>query len=604
MWLFRLDGVISHWGIGAGILSTLLLGVFCGLLGRRLTAKNGKPLFRIFKTMAFYFLILFVWNFVVGNHLNKWYAGNITYLTLRMVFVCLLSVFLVILMEHREDFLRADPPLKFLTIVVPPLLCLLISIFVANGITSIFWERSEKSAFWISQSISDQPANAEENLKKAELFGEVSPFFRGAASLSSNKLDEAEKYFAEYGKDKTGEEKKFLEGIINWKKNVSPRAAESFISAGRPDLAILVLFADGKLDSTKFHELAGTAGLQKPIFREIETKLAEKEVFDQLEKTISEKNVALLFMRDKLRKAEEILEGKDGSLIEKANRELTSVLLQYAPPLPKTPKMSPESFFLSIGAIFSFWALLFGSAIGALALAEKKITFRLKFTFPMTTHWAQKILGQSSLAKKIILKIALNEKEKGIFSKEIEKIRNSFFPFDLALSLYYLYKTQKILANWKMSFQEKDDLRLIYQAIKTLTGKLIPQGDAQVVEIISGFRKKATDLSHDYLKNNLSYVEARNSLLEIFAELETVGDIIGARKNSENFSYYDLLGVKKDAEAGEIKKAYREIIQAIHPDRNQGNGYVSNLAGNVNAAYNTLSDKNARDLYDRQINFN
>ena len=35
-------------------------------------------------------------------------------------------------------------------------------------------------------------------------------------------------------------------------------------------------------------------------------------------------------------------------------------------------------------------------------------------------------------------------------------------------------------------------------------------------------------------------------------------------------SLYDTLGVKKGAEADEIKKAYRKLARQYHPDANQG----------------------------------
>ena len=60
--------------------------------------------------------------------------------------------------------------------------------------------------------------------------------------------------------------------------------------------------------------------------------------------------------------------------------------------------------------------------------------------------------------------------------------------------------------------------------------------------------------------------------------------------------YYSLLGVAKDANENEIKKAYREKAKLHHPDKNSGN---EDYFKKINEAYTVLSDETKRSNYDR-----
>jgi len=62
--------------------------------------------------------------------------------------------------------------------------------------------------------------------------------------------------------------------------------------------------------------------------------------------------------------------------------------------------------------------------------------------------------------------------------------------------------------------------------------------------------------------------------------------------------YYAVLGVKKGAPDGEIKKAYRKLAMQYHPDRNQGDKVAEEKFKEVSEAYAVLSDKRKRQEYD------
>jgi molecular chaperone DnaJ len=63
--------------------------------------------------------------------------------------------------------------------------------------------------------------------------------------------------------------------------------------------------------------------------------------------------------------------------------------------------------------------------------------------------------------------------------------------------------------------------------------------------------------------------------------------------------YYEILGVQKNAAAEEIKKAYRQMALAHHPDRNPGNKEAEERFKEAAEAYSVLIDGQKRAVYDR-----
>lgn len=66
-----------------------------------------------------------------------------------------------------------------------------------------------------------------------------------------------------------------------------------------------------------------------------------------------------------------------------------------------------------------------------------------------------------------------------------------------------------------------------------------------------------------------------------------------------NKDYYNILGIKKDAKADEIKKAYRRLARKFHPDVNPNDKSAEDKFKEIQEAYDVLSDEKKRKVFDR-----
>jgi molecular chaperone DnaJ len=65
--------------------------------------------------------------------------------------------------------------------------------------------------------------------------------------------------------------------------------------------------------------------------------------------------------------------------------------------------------------------------------------------------------------------------------------------------------------------------------------------------------------------------------------------------------FYSVLGVSKNADQAQIKKAYKKLALKYHPDRNQNDKSAESKFKKISEAYETLSDKKKREQYDNPV---
>lgn len=68
---------------------------------------------------------------------------------------------------------------------------------------------------------------------------------------------------------------------------------------------------------------------------------------------------------------------------------------------------------------------------------------------------------------------------------------------------------------------------------------------------------------------------------------------------AEKRDYYEVLGIRRDADEAAIKRAYRKLAKKYHPDTNSGDVQAEQKFKEIPEAYAVLSDPEKRKLYDQ-----
>ncbi len=69
--------------------------------------------------------------------------------------------------------------------------------------------------------------------------------------------------------------------------------------------------------------------------------------------------------------------------------------------------------------------------------------------------------------------------------------------------------------------------------------------------------------------------------------------------SATNKDYYEALGIERNADSDEIRKAYRKLARKYHPDLNPGDKAAEERFKKVQEAYDILSDESKKKVYDQ-----
>lgn len=133
-------------------------------------------------------------------------------------------------------------------------------------------------------------------------------------------------------------------------------------------------------------------------------------------------------------------------------------------------------------------------------------------------------------------------------------------------------------------------IELYIEATGDKVGGYVAMGDAQMKaekyeEAIRSFRQANDEAPEGH---DVGHIRER------IQKAET------ALKQSKQKNYYKILGVARNANAKEIKKAYRELALKYHPDKNAENKEeAEKMFMDVGEAYEVLSSEELRGKYDR-----
>ena len=153
-----------------------------------------------------------------------------------------------------------------------------------------------------------------------------------------------------------------------------------------------------------------------------------------------------------------------------------------------------------------------------------------------------------------------------------------------------IFKDKKLLTRfvWKLRFLPDTPALILFVA-----------GDEDYLLLVSRIVNASTDDSRDLQLLEDICFKQKFDFQVLKEKLIPVARVFGLAEDESN--YYDLLEVFRDADPGEIKKAFRKKVIEVHPDTGGQTADSGREFIHLKAAYQILSDPFLRQQYDENL---
>ena len=126
-------------------------------------------------------------------------------------------------------------------------------------------------------------------------------------------------------------------------------------------------------------------------------------------------------------------------------------------------------------------------------------------------------------------------------------------------------------------------------------------GNSDWFHSVNKVQSKFQDFYNEYKNSEMDYKSVWNSIQIYKKQADMVGVTPGGKALKKK-NFYEILGVKQNASKQQIKKIFKQLTLAYHPDRQESTGVDGDVRyREIKEAYETLMDDEKRKAHDQYL---